>query len=117
MEGGRPLPLRNNLIRLVLTTFASPEDAEKIVRLLVEEKLAACGTIFPGARSIYLWKGKIADSQEAGVLLKTSAEQFPALEKRLLSLHPYETPEVIALDPTAVSGDYEKWVMKSVGHE
>jgi len=105
------------MIRLVLTTFASPEDAEKIVRLLVEEKLAACGTITPGARSIYVWEGKIADSQEAAVLLKTTVEKFPALEKRLLALHPYETPEIIAIDPTSVSADYAKWVMKSVGHE
>ncbi len=113
MAGGRPLPPCNNLIRLVLTTFASPEDAEKIVRLLVSEKLAACGTIFPGVRSIYLWEGKIADSQEASVLLKTTVEQFPALEKRLQALHPYETPEIIALDPAAVSDAYATWVRGS----
>ena len=105
------------MIRLVLTTFASPEDAEKIVRLLVEEKLAACGAIIPGARSIYLWEGKIADSQEAAVLLKTTVEEFPALEKRLMALHPYETPEIIAIDPASVSADYANWIMKSVGHE
>ena len=104
------MPPRDNLLRLVLTTFASPEDAEKIVRLLVAEKLAACGTIFPGVRSIYLWEGKIADSQEAGVLLKTTVEQFPALEKRLQALHPYETPEIIAIDPASVSDAYALWV-------
>ena len=104
------------MIRLVLTTFASPEDAEKIVRILVGEKLAACGTIFPGARSIYLWEGKISDSQEAAVLLKTTVDKFSALQARLQALHPYKTPEIIALDPTVVSDGYEKWVMKSVGH-
>lgn len=98
------------MIRLVLTTFASPEDAEKIVRILVEEKLAACGTVFPGARSIYLWEGKIEDSPEASVLLKTTVEQFPALETRLQALHPYTIPEIIALDPSAVSGPYAQWV-------
>jgi periplasmic divalent cation tolerance protein len=102
------------MIRLVLTTFANAEDAAKAVRILVDERIIACGTILPGARSIYRWKDAIEDSQEAVVLLKTSAERFPALEKRLRALHPYETPEIIALDPTAVSQDYADWLIGCV---
>jgi periplasmic divalent cation tolerance protein len=102
------------MIRLVLTTFANAEDAAKAVRILVDEQIIACGTILPGARSIYRWKAAIEDSEEAVVLLKTSAERFPVLEERLRAIHPYETPEIVALDPTAVSKDYAEWVIGCV---
>jgi periplasmic divalent cation tolerance protein len=102
------------MIRVVLTTFANAEDAAKAVRILVDEQIIACGTILPGARSIYRWKAAIEDSEEAVVLLKTSAERFPVLEERLRAIHPYETPEIVALDPTAVSKDYAEWVIGCV---
>jgi len=102
------------MIHIVLTTFANAEDAAKAVRTLVDEQIIACGTILPGARSIYRWKDAIEDTEESVVLLKTSAERFPALEERLRAIHPYETPEIIALDPTAVSKDYADWVIGSV---
>lgn len=103
------------MIRLVLTTFATGEDAATVVRKLVEEKVAVCGTILPGARSIYAWKGAVEDTEEVMVFLKTAAEKFPALQARLLELHPYETPEILALDPTGVSADYAAWVVAQVG--
>ena len=102
------------MIRVVLTTFANAEDAAKAVRILVDEQIIACGTILPGARSIYRWKAAIEDSEEAVVLLKTSAERFPVLEERLRAIHPYETPEIVALDPAAVSKDYAEWVIGCV---
>jgi len=102
------------MIHVVLTTFANAEDAAKAVRTLVDEQIIACGTILPGARSIYRWKDAIEDTKESVVLLKTSAERFPALEERLRAIHPYETPEIIALDPTAVSKDYADWIIGSV---
>lgn len=100
------------MIRLVLTTFANAEDAAKAVRTLVDERFVACGTILPGARSIYRWKDAIEDSGETVVLLKTSLETFPALEERLRAIHPYETPEIIALDSAAASKDYADWVIE-----
>jgi periplasmic divalent cation tolerance protein len=102
------------MIHVVLTTFANAEDAAKAVRTLVDEQIIACGTILSGARSIYRWKDAIEDTEESVVLLKTSVERFPALEERLRAIHPYETPEIIALDPTAVSKDYADWVIGSV---
>lgn len=99
------------MIHLVLTTFGSEEDAARIVRTLVEEKLAACGTLLPGARSIYAWQGKIEDAAEVAVLFKTTRSS--ELEARLKVLHPYETPEIITLEPTAVSLDYAAWVRSS----
>jgi periplasmic divalent cation tolerance protein len=106
---------RSRMIRLVLTTFANAEDAAKAVRTLVEEKVAACGTILPDARSIYRWKEAIEDAGESLVLLKTSVERFPDLEKKLRAIHPYETPEIIALDPAAVSSEYADWVIRCSG--
>ena len=102
------------MIRVVLTTFATAEDAAKAVRILVDEQIIACGTILPGARSIYRWKDAIEDRAESVVLLKTSAERFAALEERLRAIHPYETPEIIALDPAVVSKDYADWVIGCV---
>jgi len=72
-------------MKLVLTTFANAEDAAKAVRTLVEERLAACGTILPGARSIYQWEGNIEDTTEAVVFLKTSEERSARLEERLVN--------------------------------
>jgi periplasmic divalent cation tolerance protein len=102
------------MMRIVLTTFADAEDAAKAVRVLVDEQLIACGTILRGARSIYRWKEAIEDTEEAVVLLKTTVERFPALEERLRAIHPYETPEIVALDPTAVSKDYADWLIGCV---
>ena len=110
-----PTRTRSRMIRLVFTTFANAEDAARAVRTLVEEKVAACGTILPGARSIYRWKDAIEDSGEFLVLIKTSAERFPDLEGKLRSIHPYETPEIVALDPAAVSSDYADWVVQCSG--
>ncbi len=101
------------MIRVILTTFSNEADAARVIRQLVEEKLIACGTIVPGARSIYAWEGKIEDTSEAAVFLKTALETAPALERRLASLHPYETPEIIVLNPELVSEKYAHWVVEA----
>jgi periplasmic divalent cation tolerance protein len=98
------------VIRLLLSTFASSEDAAAVIRKVVEEKLAACGTILPGARSIYVWQGEIEDTAEAMVFFKTTAEKLPALASRVRELHPYDTPEIVSLDPGHVSSKYAAWV-------
>lgn len=95
---------------LVLTSFPDAEVAANSVRTLVEEKLAACGTILPGARSIYAWQGNIEDATEAVVMLKTESSLYAKLEKRLAKLHPYEVPEIVAWEPGAVHRPYAAWV-------
>ena len=110
-----PTRTHSRMIRLILTTFANEEDAAKAVSTLVEENVAACGTILPGARSIYRWKDAIEDNRESLVLLKTSVERYPDLERRLRAIHPYETPEIVALDPAAVSSEYARWVIQCSG--
>jgi len=82
------------------------------VRTLVEERLGACGTILPGARSIYRWEGAIEDAEEVMVLFKTTADRLPALQERLLVIHLYEMPEIMALNLTAVSPAYGDWLVQ-----
>jgi periplasmic divalent cation tolerance protein len=97
-------------MRLVLTTFSHPGDAARIIHSLVEEKLIACGTLLPQARSIYSWQGKVHDREETVVLLKTAEDRLPELEKRLKALHPHEVPEIIAIPPDSVLPEYAVWI-------
>jgi periplasmic divalent cation tolerance protein len=99
---------------LILTTFSEETGASAVVRQLLEERLIACGTILPGARSLYHWKGKLEESTEVFVLLKTEAGIAPRCMERLTELHPYEVPEIIELNPVSVSAPYAEWVRESL---
>jgi periplasmic divalent cation tolerance protein len=92
---------------VVLTTVASEDEAVKLVRILLERRLVACGTLLPGARSLYRWQGKIADEREVMVLLKTRSAQLESLQGAFSELHPYRVPELLAL---AVAGGMEKYL-------
>jgi periplasmic divalent cation tolerance protein len=85
-----------------------------VTKTLVGEKLIACGTILPGARSIYEWEGKMEDASEVLVLFKTAGPAYAKLEKRLLKLHPYDMPEIVALEAGAASKAYAAWVASAV---
>ena len=100
--------------RIVLTTAASPEVADRIGRTLVEERLAACATIIPAVQSIYHWQGKVEASTETMLLLKTGPAQLPALEDRLHELHSYQTPEFLVLIVEAGSHPYLDWLQASL---
>ncbi len=95
---------------VVLVTTPTPERAAEIARALVEERLAACGNVVPGVRSIYRWEGKVQEDAEALLVLKTTRGRFEALRERVLSLHPYDVPEVIALPVEAGSAPYLAWI-------
>ena len=95
---------------LVLVTAPSAEKAAELARAVVEERLAACGNVVPGLRSIYRWEGKVQDEPEALLVLKTTRARFEALRDRVLALHPYEVPEVIALPVEAGSARYLAWI-------
>jgi periplasmic divalent cation tolerance protein len=101
-------------LRLILTTFSSEEAARAVIRQLLEQKLIACGTLIPGAKSFYHWKGVIEESAEVLVLLKTNETKAPRCMKRLGELHPYEVPEIILLDPEAVTAPYAAWIKESL---
>jgi periplasmic divalent cation tolerance protein len=97
-------------VLVVLVTTPTPERAAEIARALVEERLAACGNVLPAIRSIYRWEGKVQDEAEALLVLKTTRARLEALRARVLALHPYEVPEVIALPVEAGSEAYLAWI-------
>jgi periplasmic divalent cation tolerance protein len=102
------------LVRLVLTTCASPGEASRLARTLVEERLAACATLIPSVQSIYHWQGEIEISTETLLLLKTCPEQLDALEARLHQLHSYQTPEFLVLGVEGVSHSYLEWLQSAL---
>jgi periplasmic divalent cation tolerance protein len=97
----------------VLVCFCTCPDtdtAQRIADALVEERLAACVNVLPGVRSVYRWKGAIECSDEVLLLVKTVAAQLEALSARIATLHPYELPEVIAVEASGGLGAYLDWV-------
>ena len=100
--------------RLVaLSTVASPEDAERIARAVVERRLAACVNVLPGVVSLYRWKGVVEREEERLLVMKTTSERFEALRQAIVELHPYEVPEVIAVPITAGHEPYLAWLDES----
>lgn len=100
--------------RVVMTTVVSPEEANRIGRILVEERLAACATLLPPIHSIYRWHDQIESSTETMLLIKTSLDQLPALETRLRALHSYQTPEFLVLPVESGSHAYLNWLQASL---
>jgi len=94
----------------VTTATDKREDAERIARSLVETRLAGCVQIVGPVTSIYRWKGKIEMAGEWLCLIKSREELYGAIERAIRSLHPYETPEIIALSITAGSHEYLDWL-------
>ena len=95
---------------VVLVTAPNEKVAAQLARALVEEKLAACVNILPGVRSIYAWQGKTCDEPEVLCTVKTRASLLAAVRNRVITLHPYEVPEVIALPIVGGSTSYLHWL-------
>lgn len=97
-------------MRLVYMTAASREEAKKIGRALVEERLAACANVIDGMESVYWWQGKLAEDRETVLIAKTRAELVPALTERVKQLHSYTVPCVVALPILAGNPAYLDWL-------
>ncbi len=95
---------------VVYVTVSSREEGRTIAKALVEERLAACVNQLPGVRSTYRWEGKIEESAEELLIIKTSQKLFTALEQRVCELHSYAVPEVIAVPIVAGSKPYLQWL-------
>ena len=95
---------------VVLVTCGSEEEALKIARALVEEKLAACANMISPLRSIYRWEGKTWDEKEWLLIIKTQQSTFEDLAKRVKTLHSYSVPEIIALPIVEGSPAYLTWI-------
>jgi periplasmic divalent cation tolerance protein len=100
--------------RIVLSTTGSEEEARKIARHLVENRLAACVNIVPRIESVYRWEGKVESNHEWLLVIKTTGERFPAVRDAIRELHAYELPECIALSIEDGSTDYLEWIGQAV---
>ncbi|MGB9710143.1 MAG: divalent-cation tolerance protein CutA [Thermodesulfovibrio sp.] len=95
---------------VIFITAPNEEEAVKIAKTLVEEKLAGCVNIIKNIRSIYSWQDKIEDEPEVLMIVKTRSELFEELEKRVKSLHSYTVPEIIGLKIKKGSESYLNWL-------
>jgi periplasmic divalent cation tolerance protein len=95
---------------LVLTNLPDRAAAERLADLIVEKRLAACVNILAPCRSVYRWKGAVQHDEEHPMLIKTTAERYPALEQALREGHPYELPEIIAVSIERGLPAYLAWV-------
>ncbi|MDP9054529.1 MAG: divalent-cation tolerance protein CutA [Acidobacteriota bacterium] len=95
---------------VVFNTCGSAEEAERLARLLIERRVAACITVIAPARSFYRWNGAVTSAMEWLLLIKTSKALFSQLQAILESNHSYEVPEIVALPVTEGSGKYLSWL-------
>jgi periplasmic divalent cation tolerance protein len=103
----------SNNILLCYCTCPNAESAKHLAEALVGESLAACVNRIPGIQSTYRWKGEVTTDVEELLLIKTTAERFEALKERLLALHPYELPELIAVPVERGLAAYLDWVRRA----
>jgi periplasmic divalent cation tolerance protein len=102
---------------VALTTLEDRAQAEELVRRLVDDRLVACGTVLPGATSIYRWEGAVTTANETVVLLKTTRARWAGLVSAVGRHHPYSVPELVALPVVAGLADYLAWVASETGPE
>jgi periplasmic divalent cation tolerance protein len=101
---------------VVLVMVTAPEaEADPLARTLVDEALCACVNLVPRVRSIYRWQGKVDAADEVLCLMKTTRARLPALTARIVSLHSYDVPEVLALSIEEGHAAYLDWVAASSG--
>lgn len=98
------------MYQVVLCTCPNEDVANEIAEHLVTQKLAACVNIIPGIRSIYLWQGKVERDEEVKLVIKCDSIRFSAVEKAILGIHPYDVPEIIALDIAQGHQGYLDWI-------
>jgi periplasmic divalent cation tolerance protein len=101
----------------VYAVFGDAEEAERIGRAVIEERLAACVNILPSIRSIYRWKGEIETASEVAAIFKTHHWRSDALMKRIAELHSYDVPCIVAWPIEKIVGSYAQWVEDSVIRE
>jgi periplasmic divalent cation tolerance protein len=95
---------------LIVFCSAPPAAADRLARMLVEERLAACVQALPGLRSTYRWEGAIEQADETLLLIKTTPERYAALERTLKAQHPHDVPEILAVDASAGLPAYLRWL-------
>ncbi|EFB73223.1 divalent cation tolerance protein, CutA1 family [Providencia rustigianii DSM 4541] len=99
---------------IVLCTTNTHDSAIKITQHLLNNRLAACVSLLPQVTSVYLWKGAVTEDNEILLLIKSTIANQQALFDAIREIHPYETPELICLDPSQVEDNYLQWLVNSV---
>lgn len=99
----------------VYAVFGSEEEAERIGRTVIDERLAACVNLLGPVRSIYRWNGTIETAEEVAAIFKTSEASAEALMTRIASLHSYDVPCIAAWPIDLILGDYAQYVVDNVG--
>jgi len=107
--------MSNELV--VFVTTSNGDEANDIADALVSERLAACVNIVAGIKSVYRWEGKINSDNETLMIIKTTGERYPDVERRVKELHSYGTPEVVAIRIEQGSEQYLKWLRDSTASE
>lgn len=102
-------------ITVVLVTAPSIEVAHSLAHGALEAGLVACVNIIPGITSVYRWKGATESTSEVILICKTTRSTLAELERFVVTHHPYDTPEFVALDPTHVEARYGAWLREAVG--
>ena len=102
---------------VILVTAPSADDAARIGRALVEERLAACANVVGPIRSIYRWQGAVEEADESLMLVKARASDVDRVTARVRELHTYDVPEIIALPIRGGSPAYLAWLAESTGRE
>jgi periplasmic divalent cation tolerance protein len=95
---------------LVLTNLPDRAAAEALADALIAQRLAACVNILAPCRSVYRWKGAVQHDEEHPMLIKTTAERYPALERAIRAGHPYELPEIVAVPIGRGLPAYLEWI-------
>jgi len=101
----------------ISTTLPERPQADEISRQLIDQRLAACVQVSGPQGSHYRWQGKIEHSEEWLLTAKARAEDFAAVAESIRRLHPYEVPEIIAVEIAAVSADYQRWLVDATDRE
>jgi len=99
---------------IVFCTVPDEETAKSIARTIVTEGLCACVNQIPSVKSYYIYEDEFCEDNELLLMIKTAPTHYEKLEKRLLQLHPYDTPEIIATSISEASLDYKEWLLKSL---
>jgi periplasmic divalent cation tolerance protein len=106
--------MKNQELVVALSTCPDTDTASRLARELVQTGLAACVNVVPGLSSFYIWNETLRSDEEVLMVIKTSREALPSLEESLVSLHPYEVPELIALPVVDGHDAYLRWLAAAV---
>lgn len=102
---------------IVYCSCPDAASADAIASALVDGRLAACVTALPGARSTYRWQGRIEQADEILLLIKTAPDRLAALTERIRAMHPYELPEILAVEAVGGLAPYLQWIADQTGSD